>query len=329
MMSEVVRYCESLGIRVIPEFDNPGHARAIGTDPFFENITLCFQDDMHSSVPDAYTVVGGPPTGVLDPSNDKTYDLIRGVITDLNNTFPDNFIHLGGDEVRVSCFNHSTTMLQFKTDNNLTTDSEVVAWHMNKTRSIIKEINQNKVAAYWSDDYSLDQIYEDGNLIVYWGKAGNISKMIETYPNQQYVLATGDYYYMDCGFGNKYGNKAWCDPFKTFWTIYQLEPSDYLNDTLKMWGSEIATFSELNGDENIHIKTWPRGAAMADKIWGPLVDTDLIKIVERQVMFANYLNNRGIPTSPVTGRYCEAFADHCFEKVITPGSKSNNVNIAT
>ena len=42
MMKEIVRYCESLGIIIIPEVDNPGHARAIGNDPDFEEIVLCF-----------------------------------------------------------------------------------------------------------------------------------------------------------------------------------------------------------------------------------------------------------------------------------------------
>ena len=185
---------------------------------------------------------------------------------------------------------------------------------MNETRNIIREINSQKIGVYWCNEDTLDQKYQDGDMLVYWGYANNIQMMFDTYPNKSYVFATGDYYYMDCGFGNKYGSKAWCDPFKTFWTIYQFEPSQHSNSS-SIFGSEIATWSELNGDENIHIKTWPRGAAMADKIWGPLVETDLIKIVERQVMFATYLNNRGIPTSPVTGRYCEAFAEHCFEKV--------------
>ena len=68
-MLEVVRYSESLGIRVVPEFDNPGHTRAVGLDPRFNEAVMCFQRDFHSNVPDAYNVTGGPPSGVLDPSN--------------------------------------------------------------------------------------------------------------------------------------------------------------------------------------------------------------------------------------------------------------------
>lgn len=86
-------------------------------------------------------VKGGPPSAVLDPSSNKTYDLIRGIIEDLNATFPDSYIHLGGDEVRDSCFVYSPTIEQFKIDHNFTTNSEIIAWHMNETRNIIREVN--------------------------------------------------------------------------------------------------------------------------------------------------------------------------------------------
>jgi hexosaminidase len=85
---------------------------------------------------------------------------------------------------------------------------------------------------------------------------------------------------MDCGFGNKYGENSWCDPFKTWWTIYSFEPTDYITNSSCI-GTEIPIWSELNSDFNLHVKIWPRGAAMSDKIWGPKVDTNLIAIVQR------------------------------------------------
>ena len=118
---------------------------------------------------------------------------------------------------------------------------------------------------------------------------------------------------MDCGFGNKYGGNAWCDPFKSWWKIYSFEPTNHISDN-SVIGSEIAVWSELNGDINLHVKLWPRGAAMADKLWDNNVPINLVAITQRQVRFSDYLNDRGISTSPVTGRWCEAFADHCFGK---------------
>lgn len=38
----IVDYATRLAIRVIPEFDNPGHSRAIGFDPYFTEVVRCF-----------------------------------------------------------------------------------------------------------------------------------------------------------------------------------------------------------------------------------------------------------------------------------------------
>lgn len=295
----------------MPEFDNPGHVRAVGFDPYFNETIRCFMKDWANTVPDAYKINGGPPTGVLDPSYDKIYELLQGIFTDFNTLFPDTMVHLGGDEVLQSCFNENPNLQQFMKDNNLKDYDELVVFHMVKARYLLYNINREKRALYWSNEDTFYQQYRDGDVLVYWGLSDNITQLPEIYPNQRYVMAPGDHYYMDCGFGNKYGEKAWCDPFKTWWRIYQFEPSDYINGT-QMLGSEIAVWSELNGDQNLHVKMWPRGAAMADKIWSSKVPTDLVAVTQRQVAFAQYLNDRGIGTSSVIGRWCEKFADHCF-----------------
>ena len=67
-ITEIVDYAKTLAIRVVPEFDNPGHTRAIGMDPYFNEIIRCYDPN--------YEIGGGPPSGVLDPSYEKTYDLI-------------------------------------------------------------------------------------------------------------------------------------------------------------------------------------------------------------------------------------------------------------
>ena len=103
-------YAEGLGIRVVPEFDNPGHVRAVGLDPEFTDAIRCFNTDFAYPVPNAYTVNGGSPTGALDPSYDKVFDLLRGVFTDLNSLFKDNMIHLGGDEVYKTCFDENPNL---------------------------------------------------------------------------------------------------------------------------------------------------------------------------------------------------------------------------
>lgn len=52
---------------------------------------------------------------------------------------------------------------------------------------------------------------------------------------------------MDCGYGNKYGGNSWCDPYKTWWTIYSFEPSTYVSDD-SVLGGEVTAFSEMFGE---------------------------------------------------------------------------------
>jgi hypothetical protein len=72
----------------MPEFDNPGHTRAIGLDPYFRDIVRCFNSTSYSyNVPGAYKIKTGPPPGVLDPSMAKTYDLLDGIFKTFNSNF--------------------------------------------------------------------------------------------------------------------------------------------------------------------------------------------------------------------------------------------------
>jgi hexosaminidase len=108
-----VEYGTRLAIRVIPEFDNPGHSRAIGFDPYFTEIVRCFNDTEPYKVPNAYEIKGAPLSAPLDPSMEKTYEAIQGILTEMNELFPDSHVHLGGDEVDTACFDENPGIKDF------------------------------------------------------------------------------------------------------------------------------------------------------------------------------------------------------------------------
>lgn len=81
-------------------------------------------------------------------------------------------IHLGGDEVMTSCFNENPDLkAKFMKDLNLTTYDELVVYHMNKTRELLTKVNKNKRALYWSNTDTFYQKYQEGDVLVYWGKS--------------------------------------------------------------------------------------------------------------------------------------------------------------
>lgn len=84
-VAKVIELARQRGIRVMAEFDTPGHTRSWG-----------------ASHPELLTKCGGPYEGKLGPINpivDSNYDFIFSLFEEIVQVFPDKYTHLGGDEV--------------------------------------------------------------------------------------------------------------------------------------------------------------------------------------------------------------------------------------
>ena len=90
-MREVVAYARARGIRVVPEFDMPGH----GT-----SWILAYPELTPGTHFDKLPVVYGVHTAVLDPTRKSTYKFLNTLIGEMGQIFPDAYFHVGGDEVR-------------------------------------------------------------------------------------------------------------------------------------------------------------------------------------------------------------------------------------
>lgn len=88
----VINFARLLGIRVIPEFDTPGHTRSWGNSiPAL--LTECYEKSK--------------PTGMLGPMNptrETTYEFLKEFFEEVIEVFPDSYLHIGGDEVEKDCW---------------------------------------------------------------------------------------------------------------------------------------------------------------------------------------------------------------------------------
>ncbi len=82
------------GVRVVPELDTPGHAASWGKAPQNEGVACTFGRQSYM--------------GPLDVTLDKTYMLVREVFSEILDIFPDPLVHLGGDEVALTCLANQT-----------------------------------------------------------------------------------------------------------------------------------------------------------------------------------------------------------------------------
>jgi hexosaminidase len=89
-IKDLVNYASNLGIRVVPEFDLPGHASAIA---------VAYPELMAEQKPYVMERHWGVFEPLLDVTNPKVYQFIDTLIEELSRLFPDEYLHIGGDEV--------------------------------------------------------------------------------------------------------------------------------------------------------------------------------------------------------------------------------------
>lgn len=86
---EIVEYCHNRKIKVIPEFDVPGHCvSAIACYPYLS----CFNRKLNVATH------WGIKHDILCAGKESTYRFVFDVLDELMGLFPDKIIHIGGDE---------------------------------------------------------------------------------------------------------------------------------------------------------------------------------------------------------------------------------------
>ena len=90
-IKEIVAYAKKKFIEIIPEIDIPGHSQAaVAAYPEF---LACDPENKHE-----VWLQQGISTDVINVANPKAMQFAKEVIDELTESFPFNYIHLGGDE---------------------------------------------------------------------------------------------------------------------------------------------------------------------------------------------------------------------------------------
>ncbi|KAJ1936596.1 Glucosamine-6-phosphate isomerase (Glucosamine-6-phosphate deaminase) (GNPDA) (GlcN6P deaminase), partial [Kickxella alabastrina] len=93
----IIQYAKERGIRVIPEFDVPGHTYIVGEA--FPELMSCTNKQ-----PNWDHFAAEPPSGQLNIAKPETIEFTKNLFTEYTKLFPDSVFHLGGDEVNRNCW---------------------------------------------------------------------------------------------------------------------------------------------------------------------------------------------------------------------------------
>ena len=89
-IKEIVAYAKSRYVTVVPEIEMPGHSVAA---------LAAYPELSCSGGPFEVSTVWGPKKDVYCAGNEKTFEFLQNVLSEVCELFPSEFIHIGGDEV--------------------------------------------------------------------------------------------------------------------------------------------------------------------------------------------------------------------------------------
>jgi len=239
---EIVAYARDRGIRVIPEFDMPGHTTAL----------LVAYPEL-ASAPGPYKIERswGVFAPCMDPTRKKTYAFLDSFIGEMAALFPDEYFHIGGDEVNGTQWNASSKIRSFKARMHLKDNRELQAYFNQRLFKILAKHGKKMIG--W--DEILHPDLPKGITVQSWRKQDSVADSARL--GYAGILSYG--YYLDhmrpAAF--HYG----MDPLGK-------EAADLTESEKKrILGGEACMWAEFVNPDNIESRIWPRTAAIAERLW--------------------------------------------------------------
>jgi hexosaminidase len=133
-----VGYAHDRGIRIVPEFEMPGHSRSL----FAGYLEL-------ASGPGPYKVEPGGPDAVMDATREETYKFIDKFVQEMAALFPDEYFHIGGDEVNGSQWDASPKIQAFIHSHGMKTNQDLQAYFNQRLQKTLNK--HHKIMMGWDE----------------------------------------------------------------------------------------------------------------------------------------------------------------------------------
>jgi hexosaminidase len=268
-MRELIGYASDGGIRIVPEFDMPGHSTAwfVGY-PDLSSGTGPYQIERRWGIFDP----------VMDPTRESTFKLLDKFIGEMASIFPDRYFHIGGDEVNGKQWDANPKISEFKQAHNLKNNQELQQYFTVRVEKIVSK--HHKFMVGW------DEILAPGmpRDIVIQSWRGQVSLDEAARQGYRGILSSG--YYLDA-----------IQPAEQH---YLVDPLSGAGATLTaeqqklILGGEACMWEEFASDESIESRIWPRAAAVAERLWSPQQVQDVNSMYRRMAAFSAQLEQLGL-----------------------------------
>jgi hexosaminidase len=264
----VVQYASARGIRVVPEFDIPGHATAwfVGYPEL-------------ASRPGPYRVEHSNEivNAVMDPTRESTYRFLDVFLGEMAALFPDEYMHIGGDEAKEKDWLANPAIQSFMQQHTLKDGKALQAYFNLRVQAILKKHGKQMVG--WDEilqpELSSDviiQSWRGTQFLINGARQGHRGFLSQPY-YLDHMYSAADMYASD--------------PLPEGNTLSPAQAKLVLGGEACMWGNHLAAIS---ADSRI----WPRSAAVAERLWSPATTRDASDMYRRLAVTSLRLDALGV-----------------------------------
>jgi hexosaminidase len=265
----VIAYARERGIRVVPEFDMPGHATAwfVGY-PELASGAGPYQIERQWGVFDP----------AMDPTQEETYKFLDTFIGEMAGLFPDQFFHIGGDEVNGKEWDANPKIQAFKHAHGLKDNNDLQAYFNQRVQKIVAK--HGKTMLGWDEILRPD--LPKSIVIHSWRGPDSLAQAAKQ--GYRGLLSSG--FYVDL-----------------MWSAerhYATEPLSGAAASLgpeeqkRIVGGEACMWAEYVSPENIDSRIWPRTAAIAERLWSPQEVRDVNSMYQRLALVSDWMDALGL-----------------------------------
>lgn len=267
-IKEIIQYAKDQYINILPEIDVPGHSlAAIASYPELSCTPGAENYKVNSGEPFMVWPEGGHFYGLVDnalcPANEKVYQFLDKVFTEVAQLFPFEYIHMGGDETARNFWEKNEQVKELMKKENLKDLNEVQSYFVKRVEKIVE--SKGKKLIGW------DEILEGGlapnAAVMSWrGTKGGIEAAKQKH---EVVMSPTTFVYLDF-----MQSDAVTEP-PVYATLrlnktYEFEPVPEGVDAKYVKGGQGNLWTEqVYNFRHLQYMLWPRAFAVSESVWSP------------------------------------------------------------
>lgn len=265
-IKDIVKYAAERNITIVPEIDVPGHAMAI-LAAYPELSTKKESKFVTPGTKFAEWYGGGKfkmlIENMLNPADEKVYEFVDKVFTEVAQLFPGEYIHMGGDECYHGYWEESKEVQKFMKKNKIQDSHSLQSYFVKRVEKIINSKGKKMIG--W--DEILDGGLAEGAAVMSWrGMKGGIkaAKM-----GHNVVMSPTTYAYLDYTQGDhSVENPIYADLSLEKSYEFEALPKDV--DEKYILGGQANLWTEVVPNiQYAYYMTYPRAFAISESLWSP------------------------------------------------------------